>query len=89
MQVYNVKKLYFQANLCKVFAEDKSSTIVACYSLRMGTFAKLPSRFQSKCGRSIDLAMYWPITQSLAELLFYTQNLFFCETFWSFVLQLY
>jgi len=28
MQVYNVRKLHFQANLCEVFAEDKSSTIV-------------------------------------------------------------
>jgi len=23
MQVYNVRKLHFQANLCEVFAEDK------------------------------------------------------------------
>jgi len=28
LSVYSVTKLHFQANVCKAFAEDKSSTIV-------------------------------------------------------------
>jgi len=28
VSVYNVTKLYFQANVCKAFDENKSSTIV-------------------------------------------------------------
>jgi len=28
LSIYNVRKLYFQENICEAFAEDKSSTIV-------------------------------------------------------------
>jgi len=40
MQVYHVGKLHFQANHCKVFTEDKSSTILGICSFRMDTFAE-------------------------------------------------
>jgi len=28
LSVYNVRKLHFQANICRAFVDDKSSTIV-------------------------------------------------------------
>jgi len=40
MQVYKVKKLHFQANLCEVFAEAKQQHYCAAVCLRMSSFAK-------------------------------------------------
>jgi len=39
MQVYDVIKLRFQANLCEVFAEDKKALLWRL-SFRLGSFAK-------------------------------------------------
>ena len=58
MQVDNVRKLHFQANLCEVFAEDKQ--LLWRFSFRVSSFAKdclqpLVNRISIK-----TLERYWP-----------------------------
>ena len=43
MQVYNVRKLHFQANLCEVFAEDKQQHYCEDLVLGWAVLQKLSS----------------------------------------------
>jgi len=38
--VYNVRKLHFQANLCEIFAEDKTAAVLWRLRYRMSSFEK-------------------------------------------------
>jgi len=38
--VYNVRKLGFQENICKAFAEDKNAALLWRLNFEMGSFAK-------------------------------------------------
>ena len=70
MQVYKVRKLRFQANLCEAFAEKKQQHYCGDLVLGWAIFQKTDFNhqergFPSKLERSIDLAIYCPIAQNL------------------------
>jgi len=83
MEVYDFKNLHFQANLCDVFCWRQKQHYYGDLVLGWAVGKRLPSRFQSKCWRNTDWAIYWLIAESLAELLLHTL-FFYVHTSYSF-----
>ena len=57
MQVYNVRKLHFQANLCEVFAEDKQQHY--CEDLVLG-WAVLHNISKQDFHQNFREVLTWP-----------------------------